>query len=81
MGRGIPSNTIGRQLGRFGENLRSLRVTKGLSQNRLAELAHLNIRTVQKIEAGQMNILITTVIRIRAGVGCSWDALLDGNLP
>jgi len=36
----------------------------------------LNIRTVQKIEAGQVNILLTTVLRIQKGLECSWEALL-----
>jgi DNA-binding XRE family transcriptional regulator len=36
-----------------------------LTQGRLAELADLNIRTVQKIEAGELNVLITTAIRLQ----------------
>jgi hypothetical protein len=40
-------------------------------------LASLNVRTVQKIEAGQTNILITTAKRIQAAIGCSWESLLD----
>jgi len=42
----------------------------------LAELVDLNIRTVQKIEAGNVNILLTTVLRLRKALGCSWDVLL-----
>ena len=34
------------------------------THERLAGLAVLNVRTVQKIEAGQTNILITTLYRI-----------------
>jgi hypothetical protein len=36
----------------------------------------LNIRTVQKIEAGQIDILLTTVLRIQRALGCSWSKLL-----
>jgi len=47
-----------------------------VTQEKLAEIADLNIRTLQKIEAGQTNILITTAIRLRRALGCQWDALL-----
>jgi DNA-binding XRE family transcriptional regulator len=46
-----------------------------MTQERLAELADLNIRTVQKIEAGEVNILITTAIRLQRALGCAWDKL------
>lgn len=65
-----------RTLKEFGANLRRLRVEKGLSQERLAELAELNPRTVQKIEAGQTNILITTAIRMQKHLDCEWDDLM-----
>ena len=46
-----------------------------MTQERLAELANLNIRTVQKVEAGQVNLLITTVVRIARALDCSLDKL------
>ena len=39
----------------------------------LAELVEINSRTVQKIEAGRLNILITTLWRLQAALGCSWE--------
>ena len=33
-------------------------------------------RALQKIEAGQTNILITTAMRLRAALGCDWGRLL-----
>jgi len=42
----------------------------------LAERANLNIRTLQKFEAGESNILVTTVLRLQRGIGCAWDELL-----
>jgi len=62
-------------LKRFGANVRRERLARSLTQERLAELADLNIRTLQKIEAGQINILLTTVLRIRRALGCPWTAL------
>ncbi len=57
-------------------NLRRERMRKKITQEKLAELVDLNIRTVQKIEAGNVNILLTTVLRLRKALGCSWDVLL-----
>ena len=64
------------ELERFGANIRRERVSKNLTQERLAELADLNIRTVQKIEAGELNVLITTAIRLQRALKCTWDSLL-----
>jgi len=47
-----------------------------MTQEKLAELADLNIRTVQKIEAGDINILVTTILRIRHALKCPWEKLL-----
>lgn len=47
-----------------------------MTQERLAELTHLNPRTVQKIEAATTNILVTTAARIKTALVCSWDDLL-----
>jgi len=40
-----------------------------MTQETLAELADLNIRTVQKIEAGEINILLTTFLRLQKALG------------
>lgn len=60
-----------------GENIRRERKAAGLTQERLAELADLAPRVVQKIEAGQIAILITTLKRLRSALGCSFDRLLE----
>lgn len=67
---------IKRQLKQFGINLRRERVFRHLTQEKLAELADLNIRTLQKIEAGQTNILITTAARLRQALKCSLNDLI-----
>ena len=64
------------QLKQFGSNVRRERVAKGLTQEKLAELVDLNIGTVQKIEAGHTNILVTTVIRFQKALKCPWGRLL-----
>ncbi len=72
------STPVSRQLKAFGANLRRERVARQMTQERLAELADLNIRTLQKIEAGQTNILITTASRLQKALGCRWDILMTG---
>lgn len=61
---------------RFGANVRRERTQKELTQERLAELADLSLRNIQRIEAGEINVLMTTVVRIRKALGCSSDKLL-----
>ncbi len=63
-------------LATFGANVRRERVARKITQERLAELADINPRTVQKIEAGKLNILLTTVWRLQAALGCPWDSLM-----
>lgn len=60
----------------LGAKVRRERTARGITQEKLAELADLNIRTIQKIESGELNVLITTAIRIQRGLGCAWDRLL-----
>lgn len=62
---------------RFGANLRRERSERGITQQKLAEMADLNIRTVQKIESGRINILITTATRLRKSIGCPWEKLVE----
>ncbi len=67
---------IPKQLKTIGANLRRQRMAQGVTQEKLAELADLNVRTLQKIEAGQTNILVTTAVRLRRALGCMWDSFL-----
>ena len=64
------------QLAAFGANVRRERVARGLTQEKLAELMDVNSRTVQKIEAGKLNILLTTILRLQKALGCPWDSLM-----
>jgi transcriptional regulator with XRE-family HTH domain len=47
-----------------------------LTQEKLAEACDLHLRSLQKIEAGDKNVLITTVQRIQRALSCSWDELM-----
>ena len=61
---------------RFGANVRRERVERSITQEKLAEMADLNIRTLQRIEAGEFNLLLTTVLRLQRALGCSWEKLM-----
>jgi hypothetical protein len=36
----------------------------------------LNIRNLQRIEAGEIDVLLTTALRLRKALGCSLERLL-----
>jgi len=63
------------QLKEFGGNVRRARVFRKITQEELAEKTDLHIRSLQKIEAGQINILLTTLVRLKQGLDCPWHEL------
>lgn len=63
------------ELRRCGANLRRERSGRDITQQKLAELVDLNVRTIQKIEAGKINILITTAMRLQKALRCPWEKL------
>lgn len=64
------------QLKTFGGNVRRVRVQQNLTQERLAEMVGLHLRTIQKIEAGKVSILFTTIMRIQRALRCPWENIL-----
>ena len=60
---------------RIGENVRRIRMEKGLTQERLAEEAELSLAAIQKVEAGQSGLRLETLIRIALTLGASLDIL------
>lgn len=70
-----------RWVGTIGANIQFQRKKAGLTQERLAEAASLAPRTIQKIEAGSITILITTLKRIRDAIGCPYELLLSDKTP
>ena len=65
------------QLKKFGASVRRERISRGITQEKLAELVDLNIRTIQKIEAGKINVLVTTTMRIQKALDCAWVRLMS----
>jgi transcriptional regulator with XRE-family HTH domain len=71
-----PQSELTAELVRFGGNIRRERLARKITQEQLAEKVDLNIRTIQKIEAGEINILITTAMRFQRALGCAWTRLM-----
>ena len=59
----------------FGASVRRERVRRRLTQDELAERAEIATRNLQKIEAGEINILVTTAFRIQLALRCPWKRL------
>ena len=66
------------QLRVLSRNVRRLRETAGLTQEKLAEKADIATRTVQFIEAAQFGASLAVLIRLRRALDCRWDVLLAG---
>ena len=70
MNTSIIKNTI-------GENIRDLRLKKGISQDRLSKLADLSLNTIVKIESGKnKNPTIVTLIKIAKSLNVMVDGLI-----
>jgi transcriptional regulator with XRE-family HTH domain len=73
----VPKDSkIQAQLKAFGANVRRERTARRVTQERLAEQTDLNVRTVQKIESGSINVLVTTAMRVQKALGCPWTKLM-----
>ncbi|TAK96300.1 MAG: XRE family transcriptional regulator [Verrucomicrobia bacterium] len=70
------SKALSPWLKQLGDNIRRERVAREITQQQLAELADLNIRNIQRIEAGEIDVLLSTTARIKKALDCSWERLL-----
>ena len=62
----------------LGKNIVKLRTIKDITQERLAEKAEISHRYLQSLEAGRKQPSINVVARLRSGLDCTWDELLNG---
>ncbi len=60
----------------FGANVRRIRSAANMTQAKLAERVDLELRSIQKTEAGGVNVPLTTLIRLQRALGCGWEELL-----
>ncbi len=62
----------------LGKNLKKIRKQKGLTQAKLAELANVNRRYYQEIEACRKNPTVVVTARLRKALKCDWLEVLKG---
>ncbi len=62
----------------FGLRLRSLRQHKALTLEEAAEQMDIDWKHLQKIEDGQLNVTLVTLVRIAKGLHVSLDVLFEG---
>lgn len=60
----------------FGERLRELRLERGLSQEKLGELAGLDRTYVSSAEAGRRNVSLKTIYKLAEALGVDAKNLL-----
>jgi transcriptional regulator with XRE-family HTH domain len=65
----------------FGRRLRRIRLQRGLSQEQLASLAHLDRTYVSSCEAGRRNATIRTIARLSAALDVDVSALVSDAHP
>jgi len=61
----------------LAQKIKELRIRRGLSQEKLAETAQINLRTVQRIEAGETEPRGDTLKRIANALNVTADELID----
>jgi transcriptional regulator with XRE-family HTH domain len=68
--------TVSPWLKKLGDTIRRERMAKKMSQQQLAESADLNIRNIQRIEAGEIDVLLTTANRISKALNCPLEKIV-----
>ncbi len=61
----------------FGENLRRLRKEKGMSLREMSYACSIDNSKIAKIEKGQINITLTTLLQLAQALELPASALLD----
>lgn len=70
--------TVNPELKKFGEYVLKLRKARGLSQEKLAELAGLHRNYVGGIERGERNVALLNIVQLAKALGVSPSELLKG---
>lgn len=62
-----------------GQHIKALRTQKGLTQEDLAAKTDISVRTIQRIEAGEVEPRSYTLMAIAAALGVDFEALQPGS--
>jgi transcriptional regulator with XRE-family HTH domain len=69
----MPMKNIETQI---GERIRSLREAKGLLQRELADSASLPVRTIGRIERGEVDMRLSTLVKIAKALKVNFNDLI-----
>lgn len=61
-----------------GRNINRLRMTRKMTQETLAELAGIDLRSLQRIEAGSWNMTVDYLQKFQQALRCKWRDLIQG---
>jgi len=64
---------------RLSRNVQHVRRLRGLSQERLAELAAISLKQIGRVERGEVNVTLDVVARIAAGLRVDLCDLLESD--
>lgn len=59
----------------LGANVRTLRLRRGWTLEHAAENMQVDLKHLQKVESGQLNVTLVTLVRIADGLGVQLRAL------
>jgi transcriptional regulator with XRE-family HTH domain len=62
---------------KFGEKVRELRSIKGISQEKLAELANLHRTYITSVELGKRNVSIENIYKLATALDCQVTDLFN----
>ena len=65
-------------VGRFGQNVRALRLEKGWTQEELADRSGLTSVQISRVERGVREVRLTTLLRLMSALETTPGRLLDG---
>jgi transcriptional regulator with XRE-family HTH domain len=69
------------EVSNLGANVRALRQRRYWTLEHAAEQMHLDLKHLQKVEAGELNVTMVTLVRIAEGLGVPLAALFRAPRP
>jgi len=68
------------QLAIVGKNIKAARIKKKWSGRELARRTGLHLRSIQKIEGGEISVLFITLIRVKKALRIPWNEMMRGTV-